>query len=320
MNGKQMICISAAAFAVATLLVVAVNTTHAAPIPVPNGDFEDWQAVGDGSSTNAGWASGGPNTTTAGDGEGLGANDEFWSNPSSFGSGWTQLTGRRTDGRWGLQHPNGTNQHARDVANVSDGQDNALDGPNFSGHFIGFANLDADDIGNGTGPQEVFEIQSQILGQLQPGVYTGSLDVGFRFAAASGANPWNDHRYDISLVAGGVTADGTNGSTGGTVLGTPGSIDLTLALGAMGLGANQTTVNYVLTVPPGHANLGDDFAFRIHVENLGTRDGVASPNGTNDFTQANFDNARLDYVIPEPASALLIACGMMAAATLRRKR
>jgi hypothetical protein len=171
-----------------------------------------------------------------------------------------------------------------------------------------------------TGPQEVFEIQSQILGQLQPGVYTGSLDVGFRFAASSGANPWNDHRYDISLVAGGVAADGSNGSTGGSVLGVPGSLTLTRTLGAMGLGANQTTVNYVLTVPPGHANLGDDYAFRIHVENLGTRDGVASPNGINDFTQANFDNARLDYVIPEPASAWLLACGALAAGALRRKR
>ena len=306
---KQLLRISF----VAVLVVTVALAAQAASIPVPNGDFEDYTPIG-------AWASlGGPLPDQLGEN-----GDEFWTNPSSFASGWTQLTGRRTDGRWGLQHPNGSSHHARNVANVAHGQDNALDGPTFSGHFIGFANMDANDTGgatyDGTGPQEVFEIQSQILGQLTPGVYSAALDVGFRAAAAGGANPWNDHRYDIALVAGGVAADGTNGSTGGSTLGVPGSIILTRTLGALGLGANQTTVNYALVVPPGHANLGDDFALRIFVENLGTRDGIPSPAGIEDFTQANFDNARVEFV-PEPASALLGGLAAMAlAAALRRRK
>src|SRR5918999_1769797 len=126
MSRQPRIGISLAALYLAFVAFAAL--TQAATILVPNGDFENWQAIGDGSAVNNGWASGGPNTTTAGDGLGLGANDEFWSNPSNFGGGWTQLTGRRTDGRWGLQHPNGTNQHARNASNVAHGQDNALDG------------------------------------------------------------------------------------------------------------------------------------------------------------------------------------------------
>lgn len=293
---------------IAQLTCLGVAQAFDNPIPVPNGDFEDYLNVG-------AWSSLGGDLP-----EQLANNgDEFWSNPSTFGSGWTQLTGRRSDGRWGLQHPKGTDHHARDMALEALGQPNALAGPTFSGHFIGFANIDADDVGSdASGPQDIFEIQSQILGQLQAGHYQAALDIGFRFGASGGANPWNDQQYQLALVTDGVTADGTNGSTGGTVLGTPGSKVLTPSFGALGLGANQTTVYYDLNVPDGDPNIGQDFALRLSMANLGTRDGIAAPNGTEDFTQANFDNARVS-MIPEPTSLALLGLGVVGLLAYRRR-
>jgi hypothetical protein len=248
------------------------------PAPPPavaaviNADFEDYGFIGDGVS-NSGWGS------FPGAAGGVVANaipinnDEFYTNPSSFGSGWQSNGPAGLNGKYGLQHPNRTTQ-------------NDMSAP-FSGSFIGFVNLDdADGFAQ--------SIQSAVVGNLAKGTYTLTVAVGAR---PSGS--WNDVRYEISLAANPVLGAPDNngpamGSRDGTVLGAPASVTLTPASAA--LGSNNQDLVYVLSVDAGHPNLGNPFAIRIGVFNTLMQNGVpdAGSGGTNyRFTQGNFDNVRL---------------------------
>jgi hypothetical protein len=249
---------------------------YSAPPPavgaVINADFEDYGAIGDGVS-GSGWGS------FPGAAGGVMANaipinnDEFYTNPSNFGSGWQSNGPAGLNGKYGLQHPNRTTQ-------------NSMSAP-FSGNFIGFVNLDdADGFAQ--------SIQSAVVDNLAKGTYTLTVAVGARPSAS-----WNDVRYEISLVANPVLGAPNNGgpplgSRDGTVLGTPASA--TLAPASAVLGSNNQDLVYVLNVDGAHPNLGDPFAIRIEVFNTLMQNGVpdAGSGGTNyRFTQGNFDNVRL---------------------------
>lgn len=284
---------------IAGLFLSVTALSQAASVIVPNGDFEDYANIGDG-TTGAGWSSfpsaAGGSITAA-----LTINDEFWSNPSSFGSGWQDNGTQPSNGKYGLQHPSNSQQ--------SHEADGTLSAP-FQGYFIGFVNLTE---GDATGAS-AGSIQSGSLGQLAAGTYTLTLGVGSRASSS-----WNDLSYSLSLVAGGLTPG--VGSSGGSVLGTPATA--TIVPTTLTLPDTSLDLTYTLTVNPGDAVIGEDYAIRLDVANLGTRDGAASPNGTSDFTQANFDNVRLDFTpVPEPASLVLLAFGalMLGAYSIRRRQ
>ena len=285
------------AFALGILLGISA-VTHGAPVTVPNGDFEDYEAVTPGSS--GGWGSlpsGHTDVTPAT----LMVNDEFFTNPSNFGSGWQSNGPAGTAGKYGLQHPS-------DSFYERDAGSHQLQSP-FNGDFIGFMNLDDAD-----GFEQ--SVQSVVIGSLQPGTYTLQIGVGAR----ANAN-WNDVKYDISLVADPIA--GGTGTSGGTVLGTPAS--LTLAPFVSPRGSNVQDAVYTLALGADDPNIGRDFAIRIDIANTFMQNGVPDPNapingGTNArFTQGNFDNVRLDHVIPEPGSVALLAAGAALLAVRRRR-
>lgn len=277
--GAHTVAVTGGVGLIACLSCAGMARAQITNIPIPNGDFEDWTSI-------ASWGSLGGTLP----GQLAVTTDEFYNSggpAGEFGLGWTELTGHQSGTKMGLQHPRGTD-HLRTPGLFAHGEDNALGGPFFSGHFDGFVNLTSSDSGGASGTNELATLQSQILGQLQEGTFIATLDVGFR----AGAN-WNDQYYELALVAGGVATDGVYGSTGGSVLGASATRVLTKSVGAAGVGNNQTQLVYSLTIPAESGMIGQDYALRIHVANNGTQDGA--PSTLNTFTQANFDNAQLTF-------------------------
>jgi HpiC1 cyclase len=227
-------------------LTVWAGMAQAATITVPNGDFEDYASIGDG-TTGAGWASF-PSSAGGSIVAALSIDDEFWSNPSSFGSGWTSTGPQPSAGKYGLQHPKKSSQ-----------QD--MTAP-FNGDFVGFINLtEGDATGASAGAAE-----SGVLGQLAAGDYTLKVAVGARPSSS-----WNDVKYTISLIS------------GGSDLGSP--VSATLVPATAVLGSNTQDLTYNLSLSSGDALIGQDYAVRIAVENTGQKDGVDT--GLDTFTQAN---------------------------------
>jgi len=297
---------------VAALTVVSIWPANgrAAMITVPNGDFEtlppDPNVDGD-NNYNTGdisppWNADNVNRNT----------NEAFTRPSSFVVGWQSNGPADTDdglpvddGKFGLQQPRsgtGTGQlyYQRSLP-AGTFPTGTLSGA-FNGNLIGFMNMDDID-----GFDQ--EIQSVIVDNLQAGEYTLKVAVGAR----AGQSTWNDVRYDIMLVANPTNgAGGANnkfGSSGGTVLGTPAS-QIMVVLNAQPNTTNIADLTYTLVVADNDPNLGAPIAVRIATHNNFTQNGVADPGapvngGTNArFTQANFDNVRLEYV-PEPSAVLL---------------
>lgn len=278
------------------MLGVVVGMAQAAPVDLKvqgiNSDFENWLTVG---NDAAKWASEILSTDLNGDGlkdlyDAILQDDEFYTNPSSFGSGWQSNGTAGLAGKYGLQHPKKTTQ-------------NNMAAP-FNGDFIGFVNLDdADGLTQ--------SIQSGIVGNLAEGLYTLTVAV-----AARPSTTWNDVRYEISLVADPMLAIPDNngpalGSRDGTVLGTPASV--TLVSSTSVLGSNSQELVYTLTLDANDPNLGKPFAIRLGVFNAlqqngiaddGSQGGTKAPGTDYKFTQGNFDNIRLFADLksePQPA-------------------
>ena len=283
---------SAACFSLSTV-------ARAAVIPVPNGDFEDYTAVTGWSSVPSGYNFTDPPGSATSE---VTHNDESWANPSSFGSGWQNNGTQGTNGKFGLDHPTAS-QHNRASSSDPIG---VLTG-SFNGYFIGSANMEDTD-------GDTASIQSGVIGQLAEGTYTLTVGVGARPTGS-----WNDVSYSISLVSGGLVAGDPSshqfGTSGGSALGTPATA--TLIPSTATLGTDTEDLTYTFTVNPGDSLIGQDYAIRIDAANTGTKNGAASPTST--FTQANFDNVRLDGPeVPEPASLAVFGAGGLL--VLRRRK
>ncbi len=258
-----------------------------------NADFDDWLTVGNDTTK---WASEITSNDLNGDGlkdmyDALPTDDEYYTNPSSYGSGWQSNGAAGLNGKYGLQHPKRTTQ-------------NDMSAP-FDGDFIGFVNLD-----DGDGLSQ--SIQSALVGKLVEGTYTLTVGVGARPSTS-----WNDVRYEISLVANPAVAAPDNagpalGSRDGTVLGIPATA--TLVPATVVLGATNQDLVYTLTVDANDPNVGAPFAIRIGVFNAlqqngvaddGSNNGAAAPGTNYRFVQGNFDSIRLTIEsktlpVPEP--------------------
>jgi hypothetical protein len=317
MNSKQLACISLAALA-ALMIALCNSPLRAAAIFVPNGDFEtappDPNVDGDNDYTT-----GDVSPPWNGDNNYLESTNEAFTNPSNFVAGWQSNGPAGENAKYGLQQPRsgtGTNQlfyqRTQPAGTVPTG---TLTGA-FNGNLIGFINMDDAD-----GFDQ--EIQSATLGNLSAGTYKLNVAVGAR----SNQN-WNDIKYDIMLVASPTNGDGTNsnfGSSGGTILGTPATTTMAV-LGSMPDTTNIQDLQYTLNVPADDANIGAPFAVRILAHNTLKQNGVDDPGilltpPNARFTQANFDNVRLDFVpIPEPGTMLLAAFALLAGSAMIRHR
>jgi len=279
------------------VLCLATGMIQAAQVDLQalgiNAGFDDWLTVGNEGSR---WASEQTGNDLNGDGvndlyDAVLTDDEYYTNPSSFGSGWQSNGTAGLNGKYGLQHPKRSTQ-------------NDMSAP-FNGDFIGFVNLD-----DGDGLSQ--SIQSGIVGALVEGTYTLTVAVGVRPSTS-----WNDVRYEIALVADPVLGPPDNngpalGSRDGTVLGVPATV--TLVPSTAVLGASNQDLVYTLTVEANDLNLGKPFAIRIDVFNAlqqngvpddGTNNGAVAPGTNYRFVQGNFDNVRLAIAsktlpVPEP--------------------
>jgi opacity protein-like surface antigen len=298
--------------ATAALLAATASSAWAASIFVPNGDFEtappDPNVDGDNNYTT-----GDVSPPWNGDNNYLESTNEAFTNPSTFVLGWQSNGMAAANGRYGLQQPrSGTGggqlfyQRSLPAGSLPTGT--LLGG--FNGNLIGSMNMDDAD-----GFDQ--EVQSGVLGNIAAGVYTLKVAVGAR----ANAN-WNDVKYDIMLVAN-PTA-GTLGTSGGTILGTPATQTLVI-LGTVPDTSNITELTYVLNVGAADPSIGASYAIRIAMHNTFVQNGVADPGapvngGTNArFTQGNFDNVRLDFVVPEPGATALALSGLIVFAVQRRR-
>src|SRR4051794_3925793 len=150
---------------------------------------------------------------------------------------------------------------------------NPLPAP-FQGRQVGYFNLEAFSAG---------EVVSDSVGTLSAGqTYTLNVAVGARFRTQ---NDWSNIRYTVGLR----TLSGTNLGTFATVDLDPGSGPTVISDLAYTLNVNAEAAGFV----------GNDARIVIRGINLGT--GVTPPG----FTQANFDNVRLNGTLGAPNRPIL---------------
>jgi hypothetical protein len=307
MNRITLTCLSGA------LAVLGLaDATWALSIPIPNGDFETYDVPGVlNPATGSNWASEPGADGIVGD---LDVNDEFWtatSNNARWGMGWSTNVNQ---GGAGLNHPDwGKFRHGNvdysggEGAGVDAGDPNLLDNL-FSGYFIGHMNI-ADSQG-----AAIKYTQSGTLRQLAAGRYVGSIAVGF-----TRAQNRPDVKYTLELVTG-HTVDPGFGSLDGTPL--PGnSLSMETDNDGDTYATNEQLLSFVLNIAPGDPLIGQDFAIRITAENTGMRNGIVDGFTTNSFSQATFDNVRLEASIPEPTSlTLAVTTAFAFSGCLHRRR
>lgn len=144
------------------------------------------------------------------------------------------------------------------------------------------------------------------VGQLQAGTYTLNVAVGARSTTAS-----RNIDYSIGLV--GATS-GELGSFAHQIM------DPDSAAGNLPLYApasdqvNIADLTYTFSLAQGDPKIGRNYFIRIRAANTGV-------GGTGAFTQANFDNVRLDFTpVPEPGSFVLVASGLGMLGGFRQRR
>lgn len=285
-------------------LVVTIATaaasciTTAAQITIPNGDFESYDVAGVlDPATGSHWSSEPGADGIVGD---LDVSDEYWTataDNARWGLGWSTSV---NVGGAGLNHPDNSRfRHTESIPNTL----NNL----FGGYFIGHLNVRD----NANGEVAVRYAQSGTLGQLAQGRYVGSVAVGF---TRNQERP--DVKYALELVTGHANDPGF-GSLGGTAL--PGN-SLTMETDDNGdsFNTNEQLLSFVLDIDDGNALIGADYAIRITAENTGLRNGIVDGFTTQSFSQATFDNVRLELV-PEPCTLSLTCLGIAGCAAFSRR-
>jgi hypothetical protein len=198
---------------------------------------------------------------------------------------------------YGQQRPHPVNHFTRDT---TDGEFAPFTLGGFDGDLIVFANM------NGVGDSHT--ATSDVLGQLAAGTYTLTVAVGGRNTGS-----WNDINYSVGLYG---ASSGDLGATSVTL--DPGaSANNTASSPWTSDDYNVVDVSFELNVPLGSGLIGEDYGVRIFAENSGLQGGEANTG----FTQAAYDNARLDFVaVPEPSTLALAGIGAMAILTVANRR
>jgi hypothetical protein len=293
---KRVLCHFLVA-AIATSATIGITT--AASITIPNGDFESYDVPGVlNPAAGNNWSSEPGGDGIVGD---LDVSDEYWTataDNARWGLGWSTSVNL---GGAGLNHPdNGRFRHTESTLNTL----NNL----FGGYFIGHLNVR----NNVNGEVAVRYAQSGTLGQLAQGRYVGSVAVGF---TRNQERP--DVKYTLELVTG-HTVDPGFGSLGGTAI--PGnSLIMETDDNGDSFDTNEQLLTFVLDINGGNALIGVDYAIRITAENTGLRNGVVDGFTVENFSQATFDNVRLELV-PEPCALSLACAGIVGGVLFSRRR
>jgi len=261
--------------AAAVVVLLSTSAALAAPIPIANHSFQLPERAGDGNVVDE---------------------DAFdVAGGNAPPSNWTFIN--TANDNYGQQRPHPVNHFTRDTTS---GETAPFTQGGFDGDLILFANMNS--------PGASFQADSDVVGQLLPGVYTVTVALGGRNTGS-----WNDLDYTVGLVG------GTSGILGTPTAVTinPGNADMNSVPGNSWTtnAYNVTDVTYTLNVP-GSGLIGEDYFVRITAANSGFHDGVEDT----DFTQAAIDNVRLDFVpIPEPSSFALLIGALLLGTFVRRK-
>lgn len=207
-------------------------------------------------------------------------------NGNAAPSNWTFTS---FNDNYGQQRPDPDGHFTRDVTG---GETSPFTQGGFDGDLIMFANL------NSAGATH--QGDSDVLGQIAAGIYTLTVAVGGRDTGS-----WNDLNYTIGLV--GSTSGPLGTPTAATI--NPGNSDMNSVAPSSWTTDeyNVVDLSYQLNVPGGSGLIGENYFVRITAENSGFHDGVEDT----DFTQAAYDNVRVDFVVPEPSSIALLGSALL---------
>jgi hypothetical protein len=244
------------AIACATLLA---NKSIADNIPVANHSFQLPDPGGDGNADDE---------------------DAYdLANANPLPPNWTFVN--TANDNFGQQRPDPQTHFTRDVTG---GEFSPFTQGGFDGDLVLFANMNS--------PGETLTATSDVVGQIETGIYVVTVGVGGRDTGS-----WNDIDYTVGLV----------GSVSG-VLGTssvrinPGDSTTNSASSSFTTDEyNVVDLSFSLDVLPGSSLIGEELSVQIIAANSGFRNGDPVTSG---FTQAAIDNVRLQLV-PEPASIVL---------------
>jgi hypothetical protein len=208
-----------------------------------------------------------------------------------------------TNNLWGTQVPRANGTGNNNFYGSKPGFNGVTSLPTpFDGIQFAFFNLNNDaTLGGGT----IARADSDQIGFLEAGTYTLTLAVGARSTTA-----WRNIDYSAGLVG---------SSTGELIPFAHQIMDPDSAAGNVPFSATATDqtniadLTYSFAVPLGSPLIGEEYFIRIRAENTGV-------GGTGAFTQANFDNVRLDFTpIPEPNSIMIASLAPLLGARRRRR-
>jgi|GEM_PF-2915376 len=280
--------------AAASLLWI-VPQVQAASVTVPNFSFETGNLPPANSPIT-------PNGTDAEQFDGM--MTETPDSPSNWKFLFEANPAAAANGLWGVQIPRANGTGNNNFYGSKPGFNGVTSLPaSFDAIQFAFINLNNDP--SSVGGTTIARADSDPIAPLVAGTYTLTVAVGARSTTA-----WRNIDYSIGLV--GATS-GELGTFAHQIMDPDSAAGNQPVFAGATDQVNIADVTYTFFVGVADPLIGENYFIRLRAENTGV-------GGTGTFTQANFDNVRLDFTpVPEPGSFLLVAGAVVVSGIHRRR-